>query len=58
MDKCDNCKRKCTLKKCNECPLKLCILCSYCEMHDCPNTNYEIERDMNRFKEKIQTINT
>jgi hypothetical protein len=27
-------------------------------MHDCPNTQTEIERDMNRFKEKLQLINT
>lgn len=58
MGHCDNCKRNCKVNKCGQCSLKVCVLCMYCEMHDCPNTQHEIENDMNRFKEKIQTIST
>ena len=58
MDRCTNCKRKANLKPCCQCSVKVCSICSYCEMHDCPRVVEEINEDMNRFKEKIHTLNT
>lgn len=58
MDKCWNCRRECNTQNCPGCSRKVCKVCSYSELHDCPNIVEEIERDMNKFKEKLQLIDT
>ena len=58
MNKCSNCGQSRTTSPCCNCSRNMCPSCMYCEIHDCPNILVEIERDMNRFKEKIKLIDT
>ena len=58
MKRCSNCRRECSPEKCLNCYREVCKTCSYSELHECPNITYEIEQDMNKFKEKIHLINT
>ena len=60
--KCENCGQKCYTVSCKYCSGEHCQLCRFCEMHDCPFSKAEIEKDMHKlakkFKEKKQLIDT
>ena len=56
--KCKNCGRQCVPRACKYCYKDNCILCEELELHDCPHTQQEIEKDMDRLKDKTTLIDT